>query len=346
MMNRVSLVVTSIAAPNDVLRSLALGAQANNWTFYVIGDVSSPSTFELDGSKFLSVTDQLNTGLATASASPTKHYSRKNIGYLLAMKDGADVIVETDDDNFPKPAFWNERSFRSRAATLTSGDWVNVYRYFTDAPIWPRGLPLDAIQQVCPDYATLEQNDTYCPIQQGLADENPDVDAIYRLAFPLPLTFRADRRVALGGSTWCPFNSQNTTWNREAFPLLYLPSYCSFRMTDIWRSFVAQRIAFANGWSLLFHESTVWQERNEHNLMKDFADEIPGYLHNRKICEMLAKVEVKPGNAAIPENLLRCYEALVSGGFVDQREMDILDAWISDLSTILALPKLARSVRV
>jgi STELLO glycosyltransferases len=345
-MDSVSLVVTSIAAPNDVLRSLARGAQANNWTFYVIGDVSSPATFELDGSRFLSVADQLNSGLATANASPTKHYSRKNIGYLLAMKDGADVIVETDDDNFPKPAFWNKRSFLSSAAVLNSADWVNVYRYFTDAPIWPRGLPLDAIQQVCPDYETLEREEIYCPIQQGLADENPDVDAIYRLAFPLPLTFRADRRIALGGFTWCPFNSQNTTWAREVFPLLYLPSYCSFRMTDIWRSFVAQRIAFANGWPILFHESTVWQERNEHNLMKDFADEIPGYLHNRKICEMLARVDVKPGPTAIPENLLRCYEALVSGGFVDGREMDILHAWISDLNMILGLPRLVRSASV
>ena len=46
-------------------------------------------------------------------------------------------------------------------------------------------------------------------------------------------------------------------------------------MTDIWRSFVAQRIAWANGWAILFHEPTVWQDRNEHNLMRDFRDESP-----------------------------------------------------------------------
>ncbi|MHC4265647.1 MAG: STELLO glycosyltransferase family protein, partial [Planctomycetota bacterium] len=68
------------------------------------------------------------------------------------------------------------------------------------------------------------------------ADDNPDVDAVYRLTQRLPLTFRKDRRLALGNGSKCPFNSQNTTWFPDAYPLLYLPAYCSFRMTDIWRS--------------------------------------------------------------------------------------------------------------
>ena len=39
--------------------------------------------------------------------------------------------------------------------------------------------------------------------------------------------------------------------------LLHLPAYCSFRMTYIWRSFVAQRIAAVNGSPMLFHKATV-----------------------------------------------------------------------------------------
>ena len=122
--------------------------------------------------------------------------------------------------------------------------WANLYRYFSDATIWPRGLPLDAIHAPLPAYDTLHAGGGKdCPIQQGLADANPDVDAIYRLTLPLPQNFRADRRVALAPGTWCPFSSQNTTWWPDTFPLLYLPAYCSFRMTDIWRGFIAQRIA-------------------------------------------------------------------------------------------------------
>ena len=77
---------------------------------------------------------------------------------------------------------------------------------------------------------------------------------------------------------------------------MYLPSYCSFRMTDIWRSYVAQRIAWECGWSVLYHEPTVWQERNEHNLMKDFEDEIPGYTNNLNICKTLQALHLKPGD--------------------------------------------------
>jgi hypothetical protein len=147
------------------------------------------------------------------------------------------------------------------------------------------------------------------------------VDAIYRLAFPLPQNFRSDRRVALGSGSWCPFNSQNTAWWPETYPLLYLPAHCSFRMTDIWRSFVAQRIAWANGWSILFHEPTVWQDRNDHSLMRDFADEVPGYLHNRAMGAALAELNIQPGTEHLGDNLRMCYETLVKRGWVGADEM-------------------------
>ena len=252
------------------------------------------------------------------------------------MRERAAIVVETDDDNIPLPAFWKPRTFQHRVRVLRTGGWTNVYGYFSNVPIWPRGLPLDAIQRPLPDFKSLPEEDIHCPIQQNFADGNPDVDAIYRMALPLPVSLRKYRWVAISSDAWCPFNSQNTTWAREAFPLLYLPAFCSFRMTDIWRSFVAQRIASANGWPILFGEATVFQERNEHNLMRDFEDEIPGYLHNRKIAETLAAIGVKTGVAAIHENLYLCYERLVAGGFLDPRELGLVQAWIEDLKSVPA----------
>jgi hypothetical protein len=210
--------------------------------------------------------------------------------------------------------------------------WANLYRYFTDALIWPRGLPLDVVNASLPAFETLRTIEVDCPIQQGLADANPDVDAIYRLLLPLPQDFRADRRVALAPGAWCPFNSQNTTWWPEAFPLLYLPAYCSFRMTDIWRSFVAQRIAAANGWHILFHEATVWQDRNEHNLMRDFADETVGYLNNSRIQAALVELVLASGARRIPDHMRRCYTALVDLGVVGAEELPLLDTWLADMA--------------
>ncbi len=329
-----ALIVTSISPPTPILRALADGAQRAGITFILAGDTQSPADFTLDGCQFLSVDAQRATGFAFADACPVRHYARKNIGYLVAMQQGARLILETDDDNWPRDGFFGARQRMVRGATLTGAGWANVYRYFSDAVIWPRGLPLDAVHATLPTYDTLNARASDCPIQQGLADENPDVDAVYRLLWPLPQRFAADRRVAFGAGTWCPFNSQNTAWWADAFPLLYLPAYCSFRMTDIWRSFVAQRIAWENGWSVLFHEATMWQERNAHDLMRDFADEVPGYLHNRAIAKALDKLPLQAGRAHLASNLRRCYEALVELGVVRTDELSLLDAWLSDLDRI------------
>jgi hypothetical protein len=331
MSERAALVVTSIAAPNAVLRALAAGARSRGQEFIVVGDEASPADFQLEGCSFYGLREQYATGFRFAEACPVRHYARKNLGYLLAVRGGARLIVETDDDNIPREDFWSERRRRQSVPASAGAGWVNVYRYFTEENVWPRGLPLDRIKDAPADFDSLEVSDTDCPIQQGLADENPDVDAIYRLVAPLPLSFRRDRRVALTEGSWCPFNSQNTTWWQDAFPLMYLPAYCSFRMTDIWRSFVAQRIAWEQGWGVLFHEPTVWQERNEHNLMRDFRDEVPGYLHNSSICEALAGLKLARGPERLGENMLACYEKLVEMSLVGAQELSLLAAWFEDL---------------
>lgn len=329
-----AIVVTSISAPNRSLRALAEGAQAHDWNFFVMGDTKSPAEFQLDGCDFYAVDRQQSTGLKYAELCPTRSYTRKNIGYLLAIRSGAPMIIETDDDNIPRSEFWGDRRLSVEAPTLTSGGWVNVYSYFCDVTMWPRGLPLDAVHDQHPAFDTLPVSRLDCPIQQGLADGDPDVDAVYRLLLPLPQNFRRDRRMILGTRSWCPFNSQNTSWWPEAYPLLYLPAHCSFRMTDIWRSFVAQRIAWANGWSILFHEPTVWQDRNDHYLMRDFADEVPGYLNNRAMGAALAELDLKAGTENLGENLRTCYKTLVERGWVGAAEMDLLDAWLADLAQI------------
>ncbi len=102
-------------------------------------------------------------------------------------------------------------------------------------------------------------------------------------------------------------------------------------MTDIWRSFVAQRIAWANDWCVLFHAPNVWQERNEHNLMRDFRDEVPGYLHNKEIGEALERLPLRAGLDHLVENLLICYEQLVRMELIGRKELELITAWGDDL---------------
>jgi STELLO glycosyltransferases len=332
MKDKIALVVTTIAGPDARLARLAEGCKQSGYEFIVIGDEASPKTFTLDGCRFYSLDEQRELDLNFARVCPTRHYARKNIGYLLALRQGATVIIEIDDDNIPYESFWSARERMQSVRTNASDGFVNVYRYFSEANVWPRGFPLEHINDPPRDFDDLPTEQIDCPIQQALADSDPDVDAIYRLTQPLPLTFTNDRRVALKRGSWCPFNSQNTAWWADAFPLLYLPAYCSFRMTDIWRSFVAQRIAWTNNWSVLFQEPTCRQERNQHDLMRDFEQELPGYLHNKKICAALDRLRLLSGVEHVGENLRTCYKELVRMGVHHPKEIDLLEAWIEDLS--------------
>jgi hypothetical protein len=332
-MKKTALVITSIA--NDVhpvLKQYALEAAQNNIPFIVIGDTKSPEQFQLNGCDFYSIDRQILLNYQLVKKLPTRHYARKNIGYLVAIQNGAEVIIETDDDNIPFREFWEPRTATRNATEITNEGWVNVYKYFSKSHIWPRGFALEKILESPPFLKDITE--IYCPIQQGLADDNPDVDAIYRLTLPLPITFNKHHDVALSNGSICPFNSQNTSWFQEAFPLLYLPSYCSFRMTDIWRSYIAQRISWTCGWPILFHGSTVRQERNDHNLMKDFEDEIVGYQNNTQIMDELSKLKLLDGKENMAQNLLNCYERLVELKFIGSDEIPLLHAWLHDLEKI------------
>jgi len=333
-MSRKFIVITSINPPTQAMIDIASESIRRDYQFVVIGDEKSPDDFSLDGCSFYSIEKQLRAGFRFANACPTRHYARKNIGYLLAIRDGAELIVETDDDNIPLPEFWDEHTPTLTTPIINEAGWVNIYKYFSDEFIWPRGLPLDEVNSPLKTFEELPIEERFCPIQQGLADDNPDVDAIYRLLLPLPMKFRTDRQIALGNNAWCPFNSQNTSWWPEAYPLLYLPSHCSFRMTDIWRSFIAQRIAWLNGWSILFYKPTVFQKRNEHNLMRDFEDEVSGYVNNRRIADALMALSLKSGVEHITDNLRVCYAKLIDLGVVAEKELSLLDLWLEDLTSI------------
>ena len=148
MNSNCTIVITSIAkADNRVLQTFAKECASRNVGFIVIGDKPSPLDFQLDGCDFYGLEAQRALDFSFAKLVPERHYSRKNIGYLQAIKNGTQLIVETDDDNYPREKFWNERISKHTIPTLTDRDWVNVYNYFSSGYIWPRGYPLEQIQK-------------------------------------------------------------------------------------------------------------------------------------------------------------------------------------------------------
>ncbi|KAF5051009.1 STELLO glycosyltransferase [anaerobic digester metagenome] len=330
-MGKNAIVITTIFPPTEAIRRFS---RFNDFDLVVVGDKKTPRDWELNRCQYLSIADQENLKYDLIKNLPFDHYCRKMVGYLYAISQGAEAIVDTDDDNIPKNT-WAFPDFDSNyRMTRQDLGFINTYNFFTDQFIWPRGFPLQRIRSEsgqAPEI-DLELRYTRVGVWQGLADGDPDVDAIYRLTDNTPCFFRSAPPVVLGRGTISPFNSQNTMVRRELFPLLYLPAFVTFRFTDILRGLVAQPIMWAKGYTLGFTEATVVQERNEHDYLKDFESEIPCYLNSETVIEIVASV-VDP-EATVSDNLLLGYQALYKDKIVAAEEVDLLKHWLSDLSEL------------
>lgn len=336
------IALTTIFPPTPATRRLIRLAAEFDARIVIVGDAKGPAFFDCSTEgkagaavEFLSLQAQQNGPFALASMLPTNHYARKNIAYLHAIRHGATCIYETDDDNAPGSTWGRreesvERARVVAAASGKGGRWVNAYRYFTDERIWPRGFPLEEIKND-PVPAELSAVTLRAPIQQGLANRMPDVDAIWRLTQDREVFFDEAATVLLSPGNWCPFNTQSTWWWSLAYPALYVPSFCSFRMCDIWKSFVAQRCLWQLGLGIAFHPAEVEQDRNAHDLMKDFELEIPGYTKNGRICSSLMDLQLEPGVDAVGTNVRRCYAVLAKAAIFPDQELRLVDLWLADL---------------
>ena len=317
------IVITSIFLPTEAIEKFA---KLKDWTVIVVGDKKTAADWNYPGVTYLSPEGQQEVAGKFAGLLPWNSYTRKNIGYLYAISQGARVIYETDDDNIPLDNWVNEPEFCTNADLLKDAAFVNIYSYFTDKKVWPRGIPLRCVLGAEIPKLAAGKN-LKVGVWQFLADGDPDVDAIYRLTNNTPIYFKWREPLVLDQNTCCPFNSQNTYFCKEVFPLLYLPSTVTFRFTDILRGLVAQPVLWAAGYHLGFAGATVLQKRNPHDYLKDFESEIPCYLQAEKVVQ-IAKQAVS-SERSISENLMSVYRALSSKGVVSENELEILSSWLN-----------------
>ena len=323
-----AIVITSIHGVTDAVEGFL---DFKDWEVILVGDKKTP---EIEEEKFsnltyLSVEDQRSQPGKLHNL-PYNHYCRKNLGYQYAINQGAEVIADSDDDNHPKEDWDSWLSDTDQGRLLSGPRFTNIYNQFTDEFVWPRGLPLDKItaeQEATTERQTLDE-DTVGVIQ-GLADNEPDVDAIYRLVFDREIEFDDRSPVMLGEGTYSPFNSQNTLWvSEEVYPYLYLPCTVSFRFTDILRSFIAQRGIWATEKRLCFTGASVTQDRNMHDLMSDFESEIPCYVQTRDVVSALESLDLE-GNPS--SDIKTIYKKLHQIEVVNEDELLYLDQWLSAL---------------
>lgn len=319
------IVITSIFDPTEAVTEFS---NMEDYKLIVVGDKKTPAGWQADNVIFLPVEEQQAMQFELSKVLPYNHYCRKMLGYLKAISLGAEWIVDTDDDNIPKEN-WTFPKFDQHFDCIADNlGFVNIYQHFSKQKIWPRGLPLRLINTKNNFDKLLTQQRVKIGVWQGLADEDPDVDAIYRLTNDEPCFFEEKNPVVLGKGTVTPFNTQNTMIRKELFPLMYLPTFVTFRFTDILRGLVAQPIMWLYDYQLGFVNATVIQKRNPHDYMKDFISELPIYEHTEKVVELVSANINR--NAGISSNLFNAYKSLLDHGIVTAQEMVTLEAWLKD----------------
>ncbi len=324
-----TIVITSIFEPTEAVSSFS---KLSEHKLIVVGDKKSPLDWKHENVDYLSVLEQKKLNYELAKTLPYNHYCRKMLGYLKAIEEGSDFIIDTDDDNIPKKD-WCFPSVEGKFDSIEGElGFVNVYQLFTQQKIWPRGLPLNLISKDFELEKKINKKNCKIGVWQGLADEDPDVDAIYRLTDDSPCIFNKREPIVLSQGTICPFNTQNTMICKELFALMYLPTYVTFRFTDILRGLIVQPIMWLYDYQLGFTEATVVQKRNPHDYMKDFISEIPMYQYCEEVIELVENSISK--SKSIESNLYNSYESLLSRNIICKKELETLESWLKDLEKI------------
>ena len=324
------IAITTIFSPS---KAVLVFSGIPDYQVIVAGDKKTPKDWKCEDAIYISIKEQEKLNYNIIKQLPINHYCRKMIAYLYAIKHGAEVIVDTDDDNIPKSNWKTYPAEGEFLTTQTNLGFSNIYKAYTEQHIWPRGFPLTKIidKSSILFYHKLKKKNVKVGVWQGLVDGDPDVDAIYRLTNNKPCYFKQKDSIVMSEGTICPFNSQNTAFCiNELFPLLYLPAFTNFRFTDILRGLVAQPIMWVHGYHLGFTSSTAVQERNPHNYLEDFYSEIPCFLYPERVIEIVSSV-VKSGSSII-DNLYDAYEALEKEKITKKEEIGLLCLWLKDVA--------------
>ncbi|MBL8848524.1 MAG: hypothetical protein JNG89_02525, partial [Planctomycetaceae bacterium] len=220
--------------------------------------------------------------------------NRRNIGFLMALADGAEVLISIDDDNFCRPetdfvgAHHVVGNACSDPVARSSDGWFNICDQLGGwgrNEVFARGFPYFA--QRSPRTTTTAAPDPSLTVAMnaGLWLDDPDVDAIYRLCRrPNGTSFRGNS-VVLGPDTWSPINTQNTALTRSAALCYYyvrmgfpLQGLRIDRFGDILSGYLTQKVVKHLGQGVRIGTPIVDHHRTQHNLFKDLYHELAGIV--------------------------------------------------------------------
>lgn len=352
-------VLTTIFSVSKAIRNQI---KLPDWCLVIVADRKTPQDFmqaipEEKRKNVVYLTVEYQEGLANqfVRAIPWNNFGRKNIGYMYAIQHGATVLWDFDDDNILKhtdPSVSGVPHLDMEAQNGIGTDFVSIqtpdnggYRTFNPyptvhapaLPCWPRGLPLQDIKQEKSFKSPLREDKVVkqsIGVLQSLADIQPDVDAIYRFTMKIPFSFDSSvevRPLLVPKRTLTPYNAQATLHFQKAFWALFLPVTVQGRVSDIWRSYIAQRLFWDCGLSLGFSSRPlVNQDRNYHDLIKDLSAEDDLYKKGEQLVDFL--LSWRSTADSLKKRVLELYIAMYERAYLEEKDVLLVQLWLSNLS--------------
>ncbi len=269
------IVTTTINPPTKAIKRFDA---MKDWTLIVIGDRKTPPDYRLKRGLYVNPADQEKYDKPLSDAIGWDCISRRNIGLLMAHDLNPDIVALVDDDNIPLPGW---------GCNLLIGKEVETNFYETELPafdpigatnyphLWHRGYPLQLVPWR--DYSTRSRQHVIADIQADFWNGDPDIDAICRMEHE-PRCHFDPSAFPIASNKISPFNSQNTFMAGSVLKDYFLWPGIG-RMDDIWASYYAQ----TRGHRVVYGKPSVYQKRNEHDLIADMKAEYLGYENNLAI---------------------------------------------------------------
>lgn len=307
----VHLVTTTIGIPH-VLRLFRKFYQ--DVKFWVVGDLKTPHTevtaFLADIENAVYLPPEHQKHWRCSEPIGWSCVQRRNIGFLEALKDGAETIITLDDDNLPM----NDWYFRDFAQALTdprpemedtwSGlqiggphAWVDIGKlmYPRDGidPVVQRGTPQPRITNEDISFVT----DAKIGLATGVILGDPDTSAVDRISRSYPQVHQVSellhQGVVLHPQSYAAVNSQNTAFLKQFAPSMFMAPGIG-RGDDIVAGLLTQRIMRDAGYQVHFGQPFVYQERHHHDLIADLKAEMWLNENVLEITDFLDRMSTAP----------------------------------------------------
>ena len=227
----------------------------------------------------------------------------------MALEQGCDALISIDDDNFCR----DDEDFvgkhaavgtRMRLSARRSSDgWVNLcdeLRFAAPTVSYPRGSPYKNrhLQRETID----EPLEIELAMNVGLWLDDPDVDAVGRLAERPRVVEYAGSPFALARDTWTPINTQNTALTAEAAAAYYyvrmgyaVEGLKIDRYGDILSGYFVQKCIRHLGEAVRIGDPICHHRRTPHNLFKDLYHELAGMVVIEELLPWLRELKLTGG---------------------------------------------------